>query len=89
MGMDGREGTNGHRRAGRHEWAQKGGKTRMGTEGRDTSYPAYEDGTDRVFRNVGIQQSDAGEIPKRIHTVFLTLFLSTTCFGSSYEPSSG
>ena len=32
------------------------------------SYPAYEDGTDRVFRNVGIQQSDAGEIPKRIHT---------------------
>ena len=33
-----------------------------------TSYPAYEDGTDRVFRNVGIQQSDAGEIPKRIHT---------------------
>ena len=35
-----------------------------------TSYPAYEDGTDRVFRNVGIQQSDAGEIPKRIHTTF-------------------
>ena len=33
-----------------------------------TSYPAYEDGTDRVFRNVGIQKSDAGEIPKRIHT---------------------
>ena len=32
-----------------------------------TSYPAYEDGTDRVFRNVGIRQSDAGEIPKRIH----------------------
>ena len=38
-----------------------------------TSYPAYEDGTDRVFRNVGIQQSDAGEIPKRIHTTILTL----------------
>ena len=36
------------------------------------SYPAYEDGTDRVFRNVGIQQSDAGEIPKRIHTRFKT-----------------
>ena len=33
-----------------------------------TSHPAYEDGTDRVFRNVGIQQSDAGVIPKRIHT---------------------
>ena len=32
------------------------------------SHPAYEDGTDRVFRNVGKPQSDAGEIPKRIHT---------------------
>ena len=31
-----------------------------------------EDGTDRGFRNVGIQQSDAGEIPKRIHTIFKT-----------------
>ena len=37
-----------------------------------TSYPAYEDGTDRVFRNVGIQQLDAAEIPKRIHTRFKT-----------------
>jgi len=37
-----------------------------------TSYPAYEDGTDTVFRNVGIQQSDAGEIPERIHTGFKT-----------------
>ena len=37
-----------------------------------TSYPAYEDGTDGVFRNVGIEQSDAGEIPKRIHTRFKT-----------------
>jgi len=25
---------------------------------------AYEDGTDRVFRNVGIYNSDAGELPK-------------------------
>ena len=33
-----------------------------------TSYPAYEDRTDRVFRNVGVQKSDAREIPKRIHT---------------------
>jgi len=33
-----------------------------------TSYPAYEDATDRVFRNGGIKQSDAREIPKRIHT---------------------
>ena len=30
-----------------------------------TSYPAYEDGTYTVFRNVGKQQSDAGEIPKK------------------------
>jgi hypothetical protein len=27
--------------------------------------PAYEDGTDRMFRNVGIQNSDAGELPRR------------------------
>ena len=38
------------------------------------SYPAYEDGTDRVFRNVGIQHSDAGEIPKRIHTKNTSIF---------------
>ena len=31
-------------------------------------HPALEDGTDRGFRNVGKPQSDAGEIPKRIHT---------------------
>ena len=30
-----------------------------------------------VFRNVGIQQSDAGEIPKRIHTKFISY--STPC----------
>jgi hypothetical protein len=31
-----------------------------------SSYPpAHEDGTDRVFRNVGIQNSDAGELPRR------------------------
>jgi len=28
--------------------------------------PAYEDGT--VFRNVGIKNSDAGELPRRKHT---------------------
>jgi hypothetical protein len=33
-----------------------------------TLYPALECGTDRGFRNVGKPQSDAGEIPKRIHT---------------------
>ena len=44
-----------------------------------TSYPAYEDGTDRVFRNVGIQQSDAGEIPKRIHTRFVMFGVLLPC----------
>jgi hypothetical protein len=34
--------------------------------------PAYEDGTDSVFRNVGIQNSDAGELPRRKHTTFTT-----------------
>jgi hypothetical protein len=29
---------------------------------------AYEDGTDRVFSNVDIQNSDAGELPRRKHT---------------------
>ena len=36
---------------------------------------ALEDGTDRGFRNVGIQQSEAGETPKRIHnTLSFSLF---------------
>ena len=35
-------------------------------------HPALEDGTDRGFRNVGKPQSDAGEIPKRIYTIFKT-----------------
>jgi hypothetical protein len=34
----------------------------------DTSYPGFEDGTDRWFRNVGIQKSDAGDTPKRLLT---------------------
>jgi hypothetical protein len=39
----------------------------------DLSYlPAYEDETDRVFRNVGTHISDAGELPKRKHTAFRT-----------------
>jgi hypothetical protein len=37
-----------------------------------TLHPAFEDGTDRGFRNVGKSQSDAGEIPKRIQTIFKT-----------------
>jgi len=35
--------------------------------------PAYEDGTDRVFRNVGIYNSDAGVLPKRKHNIFVKL----------------
>jgi len=30
--------------------------------------PAYEDGTDIVFRNVGIWNSDTRELPRRKHT---------------------
>jgi len=33
-------------------------------------YTAYEDGTDIVFRNVGTQNSDAGESPRRENTTF-------------------
>ena len=42
-----------------------------------SSYPSsHEDGTDRVFRNVGIQNSDAGELPRRKHTTRIqALFL--------------
>jgi hypothetical protein len=35
----------------------------------NTLHPTFEDGTDRGFRNVGKSQPDAGEIPKRIHTI--------------------
>ena len=35
---------------------------------------AFEDGTDRVFRNVGIYKSDAGESPKRKQTKSTTMF---------------
>ena len=43
------------------------------------SSKAFEDGTDRVFRNVGIYKSDAGESPKRKQTTFsIYVFLSRT-----------
>jgi hypothetical protein len=32
----------------------------------------FKCGTDRRFRNVGKSQSDAGGIPKRIHTILLS-----------------
>ena len=35
-------------------------------------HTAYEDGTDRVFRNVGIKNSNARELPRRKHTTFRT-----------------
>jgi len=35
-----------------------------------TVHPAFEDGTDTGFRNVGQLQFDAGEIPGRIYTIF-------------------
>jgi len=34
-----------------------------------TQLPAYEDGTDRVFRNVGIETSDPGKLPRRKHAI--------------------
>ena len=34
-----------------------------------TVHPAFEDGTDTGFRNVGQLQSDAGEIPRREYTI--------------------
>jgi hypothetical protein len=37
-----------------------------------SSLPAHEDVTDRVFRNVGIQNSDAGELARRKQTTFTT-----------------
>ena len=36
----------------------------------DSLLPAFEDGTDTWFRNVGILHIDAREIPKRTHTIF-------------------
>jgi hypothetical protein len=32
-------------------------------------HPAFEDGPDRGFQNVGKTQSDAREIPKRTYTI--------------------
>jgi hypothetical protein len=42
--------------------------------------PASEDGTDRVSRNVGIQNSDAGELPRRKHTTSKLLRKTRTGF---------
>jgi hypothetical protein len=37
-----------------------------------TVQPAFEDGTDRRFRNVEKPLYDAGEIPRRTYTIFRT-----------------
>ena len=39
--------------------------------------PAYEDGTDSVFWNVGIEDSDAGELPRR---KYITIFNKLTFY---------
>jgi hypothetical protein len=39
---------------------------------RQLGTPAYEDGTERVFRNIGTQNSDARELPRRKDTTFKT-----------------
>jgi hypothetical protein len=36
----------------------------------DSLLPAFKDGTDTRFRNVGKLRIDAGEIPKRTYTLF-------------------
>jgi hypothetical protein len=37
-----------------------------------TSYPAFENGKDRWFRNVGMQKSEAEDTPKRLHIISKT-----------------
>jgi hypothetical protein len=44
--------------------------------------PAYEDGTDRGFRNVGYQYSDAGKTPKRKHITLCVLSKKVPVFCS-------
>jgi hypothetical protein len=46
--------------------------------------PAYEDGTHRVFRNDGISNSDAGELPRRKHTKYI--FFCLICHNISELP---
>jgi hypothetical protein len=47
--------------------------------------PAYEDGTDRVFRNVGIQNSDAGELPRRKHTTRYSVITQFAIFAAGEQ----
>jgi len=41
--------------------------------------PAYEDGTDSEFRNVGYYNSDAGELPKKEHVTFHITLVGGDC----------
>jgi hypothetical protein len=45
-----------------------------------TSHPAREDGTDTGFRNVGLAKFDAGEMPKRIHTIFAVKLINENAY---------
>ena len=47
--------------------------------------PAFEDGTDTWFRNVGILHIDAGEIPKRTYTIQKTAILRTAQYFRMYQ----
>jgi len=52
-------------------------------------HPAFEDGTDREFRNFGKPHSDAGEIPKKTYTNGIYYYKCSTCFRRFLRPSSG
>ena len=47
-----------------------------------TVHPAFEDGTDTGFRNVGQLQFDAGEIPRRKYTISQEML--ATCWDPNY-----
>jgi len=49
--------------------------------------PGNEDGTDRVFRNVGIYNSDAGELPRRKHKTkwMISKLLQDSCHNGEVE----
>jgi hypothetical protein len=47
---------------------------------------AYEDGTDRGFRNVGYQHSDAGKTPKKILHIKRGEILKSACCFSGHIP---
>ena len=43
-------------------------------------HPAFEDGTDTGFRNVGQLQFDAGEIPKRTYRIYIYIYICMYVF---------